>query len=159
MANNLSAKIATTACIDLWRSVGKVVARVGLVALFTVSIDAALAQSDDTVEAGQLQFEGKCVVCHGPAGKGDGVLTSSLNQQPADLTRLSEKNGGTFPKAETFSKIWGRGEILSTHQNREMPAFYNAPIFGNDDDFESSAGRLSPAQIQEVVSFLMTIQE
>jgi len=128
-------------------------------ALLTVFMDAALAQSVGMVEAGQLQCNDKCVVCHGPEGKGDGVLAPSLNQQPADLTRLSEENGETFPDSETFAKIWGRGEILSTHQENEMPAFYNAPVFGNDDDFESSAGRLSPAQIREIVSFLRTIQE
>jgi hypothetical protein len=82
------------------------------------------------------------------------------NQQPADLTRLSESNGGDFPKSETFEKICGRGvEIISTHQMTEMPAFYDAPVFGHNDDFESSAGRLSPAQIKEIISFLETIQE
>jgi len=159
MDNNLQNVIAAP-CIDLWRIIARIIARVGLTALFAVTIDAALAQTGGAIEAGQLQFNDKCAVCHGLEAKGDGALAESLNQQPADLTRLSERNGGIFPRSETFSKIWGRGvEILSTHQMNEMPAFYNAPVFGNDDDFESDAGRLSPAQIQEIISFLMTIQE
>jgi hypothetical protein len=88
------------------------------------------------------------------------VLAPSLNQQPADLTRLSESNGGTFPRTETFNKIWGRGdEIISTHVMNEMPAFYVAPMLGNDDDFEDNAGRLSPVQIEQIIRFLETIQE
>jgi hypothetical protein len=159
MDNNLPNEFAAS-CIDLWRTIGKFVARVGLTALLAVPFDAALAQAGDAVEAGRLQFNDKCAVCHGLEAKGDGALAASLNQQPADLTRLSKRNSGTFPKSETFAKIWGRGvEILATHQMIEMPAFYDAPVFGHDDDFESDAGRLSPAQIQEIISFLMTIQE
>lgn len=159
MDNNLPSEFAALR-IDLWRMIGKFVAGVGLTALFAVTIDAALAETGGATEAGQLQFNDKCAVCHGPEAKGDGALAASLIQQPADLTRLSERNGGTFPRSETFDKIWGRGvEILSTHQMSEMPAFYNAPVFGSDDDFENDAGRLAPAQIQEIISFLMTIQE
>jgi len=147
-------------CIDLWQMAGKVVAGVGLAVLFAVCVPAALAEQEDAVESGRVQFNDKCVVCHGEEGKGNGVLAPSLNQQPADLTRLSASNDGDFPKSETFEKIWGRGdEIVSTHQMSEMPAFYNAPVFGHNVDFESSAGRLSPAQIKEIISFLETIQE
>jgi mono/diheme cytochrome c family protein len=129
-------------------------------ALLALSFQVALAQEEVTVAVGQLQFDDKCAVCHGLEGKGDGVLASSLNQQPADLTRLSASNGGTFPTSEAFDKIWGRDdEIISTHQMNEMPAFYDAPVFGHDKNFESNAGRLSPAQIKEIITFLETIQE
>jgi mono/diheme cytochrome c family protein len=159
MANNLSNEFSAR-CIDLRRMIGKVLARVGLTALFAVSIQAALAQQGDAVEEGRLQFIDKCAVCHGQEGKGDGVLAPSLDQQPTDLTRLSESNGGTFPRTETFNKIWGRGdEIISTHEMNEMPAFYVAPMLGNDKEFEDNAGRLSPFQIGQIIRFLETIQE
>jgi mono/diheme cytochrome c family protein len=145
--------------VELWRRVGVVVARTGLVALFMVPVHAALAQQTDAIEAGRQQFDDKCVVCHGSSGTGDGVLAASLKQQPADLTRISERNGGTFPTSATFAKIWGRDdEVISTHVMSEMPAFYNAPVFGHDEEFESSAGRLSPEQINNIISFLVTIQ-
>jgi mono/diheme cytochrome c family protein len=128
--------------------------------LLALSFQAAVAQQEVAVAAGQLQFDDKCAVCHGLEGKGDGVLAPTLNQQPADLTRLSANNGGTFPTSETFDKIWGRDdEIISTHKMSEMPAFYDAPVFGHDKDFESNAGRLSHAQIKEIIAFLGTIQE
>ncbi len=159
MANNLFNEFSAR-CIDLHRMIGKALATVGLTTLIAVSIQAALAQQGDAIEEGRLQFIEKCAVCHGQEGKGDGVLASSLNQQPADLTRLSESNGGTFPRTETFKKIWGRGdEIVSTHEMTEMPAFYIAPMLGNDYDFEDSAGRLAPFQIEQIIRFLETIQE
>ena len=159
MANNLR-KLFSGRCFDLCRMIRRVIARVGLMALIAVPVHAVLAQQGNDIEAGRLQFDDKCAVCHGPEGKGDGVLAQTLNQQPADLTRLSVSNGETFPRSETFAKIWGRDdEIISTHQMSEMPAFYDAPVFGHDKDFESNAGRLSPAQIRDIIAFLETIQE
>ena len=128
--------------------------------LFLVPVGAVVAQQADAVEAGRQQFEDKCAVCHGATGVGDGVLAEGLRQEPADLTRISVRNGGTFPTTETFSKIWGRDdEIIKTHNMREMPAFYDAPVFGHDKEFEESAGRLSPQQIRNIIAYLQTIQE
>ena len=112
------------------------------------------------VEAGKLEFEEKCAVCHGVSATGDGVLADSLKQKPADLTLISERNGGTFPSSKIIAKIWGRDrEIIATHIISEMPAFYAAPIFGQDEDFEDSAGRLSLQQNHNIVSYLATIQK
>lgn len=142
------------------RGVGTVVAGAGLALLFLAPVDPVLAQQVDAVEAGHKQFDDKCAVCHGATGVGDGVLAEGLRQRPADLTRISERNGGTFPTSETFSKIWGRDdEVISTHNLSEMPAFYDAPVFGHDKEFEDSAGRLSPQQIRNIIAFLVTIQE
>ena len=142
------------------RDVGTVVAVAWMMLLLLLPVDAALAQQADAVEAGRLQFDDKCAVCHGATGVGNGVLAEGLRQRPADLTRISERNGGTFPTSETFSKIWGRDdEIITTHNLSEMPAFYDAPVFGHDKDFEDSAGRLSPQEIRNIIAFLETIQE
>jgi mono/diheme cytochrome c family protein len=159
MTRNLPAEFIARA-FHRWPRVGTVVAGAGLALLLVVPVDAVLAQQQDVVETGHQQFDDKCVVCHGATGVGDGVLAEGLRQRPADLTRLSERNGGTFPTAETFSKIWGRDdEIIRTHHISEMPAFYDAPVFGHDKEFEDSAGRLSPQQIREIIAFLVTIQE
>jgi len=132
----------------------------GLVLLFFVSIQTTLAQQPDKVEAGQQQFEDKCAVCHGTSATGGGTLAADMNPKPADLTRISERNSGTFPTRKVFEKIWGRDdEIISTHVLTEMPAFYSAPVFGHDQDFESSAGRLSAKQINNIISYLKTIQK
>lgn len=159
MTTNLLAESAARR-IGLWRGFRTGVASVWLALLIVMPVHTVLAQEVDAVEDGRRQFDDKCAVCHGETGVGDGVLAEGLKQKPADLTRISERNGGTFPASETFSKIWGReDEIISTHKMSEMPAFYNAPVFGNDKEFEESAGRLSPQQIKDVVAFLVTIQE
>lgn len=158
MTRNLPAEFIARA-FHRWPRVGTVVAGAGLALLLVVPVGAVFAQQQDAAETGRQQFDDKCVVCHGSSGTGDGVLAASLKQQPADLTRISERNGGTFPTSATFAKIWGRDdEVISTHVMSEMPAFYNAPVFGHDEEFESSAGRLSPEQINNIISFLVTIQ-
>jgi mono/diheme cytochrome c family protein len=137
----------------------KTVASAALVALFFIPVHAAHAQQADAIESGEQQFEDKCAVCHGATGTGDGVLAGGMNPKPADLTRITQRNSGTFPTKRVFDKIWGReDEIIATHKMTEMPAFYIAPVFGSDKEFESSAGRLSPAQIRQVIAFLETIQ-
>lgn len=134
----------------------RVVASAALVILFLVPLHSAA----DAVEAGKQQFEDKCAVCHGASGIGDGVLAPGLKPRPADLTRISQRNDGTFPDAMVFAKIWGRdGEIITTHRMTAMPAFYIAPVFGSDKEFEDSAGRLSPEQIRQVIAYLKNIQE
>lgn len=159
MIRNLLAEFAARR-IHTRHGVGTIVAGAGLALLLVVPADDVLAQQAGGVEAGRQQFDDKCAVCHGATGIGDGVLAEGLRLKPADLTRISERNGGTFPTSKTFSKIWGRDdEIISTHNMSEMPAFYDAPVFGHDKEFEASAGRLSPQQIRNIIAFLVTIQE
>jgi mono/diheme cytochrome c family protein len=148
-SNELSA-----GCIRRLRTVKKVFAAAGLVALFWLPVHAAQAQQakDDVIEMGRQQFAQRCAVCHGPEGTGNGVLGPHLKAQPADLTRLSAANGGTFPFWETYSNIDGR-EIVSTHGTSDMP------VWGTDEQFEGSGGRLAMGQILEIVFFLQSIQK
>jgi len=141
-------------CIKLWRTITKVLASVGLVALFSAPYHAAFAQQalDDVIEAGRQQFGQWCAVCHGQEGKGDGVLGPHLKEQPADLSLLSKENGGAFPFWETYSKIDGR-EIISTHGTGDMP------VWGTDERYEGAGGQLAMGQILQIVFYLQSIQE
>ena len=47
---------------------------------------------------GEDSFMFYCASCHGPSGKGDGPVARSLKTRPADLTVLTKRNGGTFPR-------------------------------------------------------------
>jgi mono/diheme cytochrome c family protein len=138
----------------------EVFATASLTVLLLAPAHTTVAQQIDAVDAGRQQFEDKCAVCHGISGTGDGVLAQDMTPKPADLTQISKRYNGTFPTSEVFAKIWGRDdEIISTHAMSEMPAFYVAPFLGQDEEFENSAGRLSPAQIRNIISFLVTMQE
>jgi len=59
------------------------------------------------VPSGAEDFATYCAVCHGPGGKGDGAMASTLDRRPADLTSLARRNGGVFPATRVMSKIWG----------------------------------------------------
>ncbi len=141
-------------CIKLSRTITKALAAAGLAALFWAPYHSALAQEEAVIEAGREQFSQKCAVCHGLEAKGDGRLAPHLKEQPSDLSLLSKKNGGTFPFWETYGKIDGRDiEIVRTHGTAEMP------VWGTDEQYEGSTGRLAMCQILEIVFFLQSIQE
>jgi mono/diheme cytochrome c family protein len=52
---------------------------------------------------GQREYEVKCVMCHGVAGKGDGWLSDYMKTRPTSLTQLKKNNGGVFP----FDRAYG----------------------------------------------------
>ena len=141
-----------TACNRLWRTITKLLAGVSLVALLWAPAPAVLAQQEDAIESGQQQFGQQCAVCHGLEGQGDGVLGPYLKEQPADLSRLSERNGGTFPFWEVCGKIDGCNKV-GAHGPGDMP------VWGTDERYEGTSGRLAMGQILEIVFFLQSIQE
>ena len=63
------------------------------------------------VTVGKTVFETNCVMCHGPAGKGDGPVSAALTPKPRDLTdkKLQAQSDG-----EILWKITtGRGAMPS----------------------------------------------
>lgn len=56
---------------------------------------------------GAEDFAAYCSGCHGTGAKGDGPMAAGLAHKPADLTGLSRRNGGEFPKLRVMAKIWG----------------------------------------------------
>jgi len=61
---------------------------------------------------GPALYKAYCAVCHGSDGKGGGPMTQSLKVRPADLTRISARNGGNFPIARVERIIAGTNEQL-----------------------------------------------
>src|SRR5271169_1676800 len=69
--------------------------------------------------SGQYWYSNYCASCHGKTGKGDGPVAKVLTKTPADLTKLSEANGGAFPYAHVYETIDGKDEVAA-HGTREM---------------------------------------
>jgi len=91
-----------------------------------------LKPSDRVLKAGDQIFKQLCTVCHGKAGKGDGIAAASLNPKPANLTSeiVQKQTDG-----EIFWKI---------DQGRSpMPTFKN---------------QLSEKQIWAVVDYIRTLK-
>ena len=81
----------------------------------------ALAQEESAVDSwGKDLFTQHCAACHGPNATGDGPMADTLKKPPSDLTQLSKKNGGSFPRAEVMRFIDGERPVPS-HGSRDMP--------------------------------------
>lgn len=137
---------------DLPPKMTTILAAAALAALLWVPENASLAQQQEIIDNGRELFIQKCAICHGAEGKGDGTLGLQLKIPPADLSHLSKRNGGTFPFWQVFGKIDGR-EDIGAHGPREMP------VWGTEERYVGTVGRLASGQILEVVFFLQSIQE
>lgn len=112
------------------------------------------------VTLGAEDFETYCASCHGESGVGDGPVAEYLALKPADLTKLSRRNGGPFPRERIAAIIDGR-EFVKVHGLRDMP------VWGDWFNTEAEApGLRAPerelvvrARIDSLVSYIETIQE
>jgi mono/diheme cytochrome c family protein len=67
-------------------------------------------------------FREYCAACHGREGRGDGPAAAALKTVPADLTRITARNGGKFPDVKVRRYIEGLDEIPA-HGSRDMPVW------------------------------------
>jgi hypothetical protein len=88
----------------------------------TAGIFTNIAYAQGGREFSKDEFTKSCAPCHGTTGKGDGPIAKSLTKAPADLTKLSQKNGGVFPFSSLYDVIDGRTQVLA-HGSREMPVW------------------------------------
>jgi mono/diheme cytochrome c family protein len=56
---------------------------------------------------GRSAFLDNCAACHGVDARGDGPMARGLATAVPDLTTISARNGGTFPRDAVMSKIDG----------------------------------------------------
>jgi mono/diheme cytochrome c family protein len=99
---------------------------VAVVAL-AVSVGVARAQTIEKVPIkptnasdAREMFDSYCAVCHGKDAKGNGPAAKALTKAPADLTRISARNNGTFPEVKVRRFIEGLDEVAA-HGTRDMP--------------------------------------
>ncbi|MBI3301099.1 MAG: c-type cytochrome [Deltaproteobacteria bacterium] len=131
---------------------------VGLMAmtLFWMIPGTGLAQEEVILTNGKTEYQGYCALCHGDEAKGDGPMSNILTIKPADLTRLSKKNGGEFPFWRIYRTIDGRDEVRG-HGARNMPvwgAYFLTEEGGSLLDEDRVIGR-----ILSLVYYLRSIQE
>ncbi|WP_256750088.1 cytochrome c [Mesorhizobium sp. Mes31] len=124
-------------------------------ALATMPCQASWAQE---MSYGQAEYLNSCAVCHGVDGKGDGPLRDLLIKRPADLTHLSERNGGTFPYSRVFATIDGRYAIPS-HGRREMPVWGRQFLEEDAKTYGPSGGEVvTTERIHNLTGYIETLQ-
>lgn len=107
-------------------------------------------------DAGRDVYWGKCSICHGVSGTGNGFLGVLLRDPPADLTTIAKRRDGSFPTLEIAEKIDGRREVKA-HGDRTMPVWGRR--FG--ERFAGGLGKETAirGEIQLLVEYLRSIQQ
>lgn len=110
-------------------------------------------RAPDTAAAvdGQRYFRTYCSSCHGRSATGDGPLAKDLKVAPADLTKLSERNGGEFP-FEMVIRTIDHGRSVRGHGTQDMPAW------GDAFQMTSESKDQSRKMMTDLANYLWTIQ-
>ena len=111
------------------------------------------AQSSESRVGGSSVFKTYCASCHGASGRGDGQVAQFLKTKPADLTRIAERNKGTFPAERVFQMIDGR-QVVPVHGDSQMPVWGDAFSKSTTDSDE----RAVKAKIDALVEYLESMQ-
>lgn len=117
-----SVATAAKAALAAGAAVAAVAALSPLPALAQPASVAAPTAPPAMLERGRLEFESNCATCHGMGARGDGPMRPFLAREPADLTTIARRRGGSFPRSEIADLIDGRGMTEpGVHGTREMP--------------------------------------
>jgi mono/diheme cytochrome c family protein len=137
-----------------------------LVGAFTTASIAAGAQqptpkiNSTTIQptsatSGQQMFTTYCAVCHGASGIGNGPAAAALKVPPANLTLLSQNNGGSFPSNHVTS-VLKFGTAIPAHGSAEMPIWGDEMRTLNPTQVDDSLIRL---RILNLTNYLKQMQK
>lgn len=85
-------------------------------------------------------------------------MGDSLFPPPADLTKLSARNGGMFPFWQAYRIIDGR-QAMESHGSRDMPVFGHWFRIPDDEvSIESEWADQVRGRIWQLLSYLESIQ-
>lgn len=129
------------------------VKRILLTGLVSVSCaSAALADS-----SGKKDYLQDCAECHGADGKGAQPKKRMLRGYVSvDLTTISKRNGGEFPRQKVYDAIDGRNRIAA-HFQGDMPRW--GTRYSTDETGSQAAAQMAQERISGLVGFIESIQE
>ena len=137
--------------------------RFAILSVATLALAMPLGAAAQDYTFGQSEYMNSCAQCHGPAGKGDGVIAGMLNAAPPDLTQIQKNNGGVFPVAALYGIIDGTG-ASGAHGRSDMPAWgmrysMDAPEMLGWDYSEADRRTFVRTRILALIEYLSTMQE
>jgi len=114
------------------------------------------AEMPETAE-GRMLYLDNCAVCHGSSGAGDGAMALVLDPAPANLTTISTRNGGAFPKARVLSVIDGYTRMR--RGGPDMPEF-GLLLLGDTVPVDTGDGVMTPTPrpLAALMTYLESIQ-
>jgi mono/diheme cytochrome c family protein len=115
----------------------------------------ANSQTPIPADPGRGDFMTYCAACHGVSGVGDGTVAEFLTLSAANLTQMSLKNGGIFPRQRAIEVIDGRAQV-SVHGVRDMPVWGDWFKFEADSD---GAGEKTEKVVRERITALVDYLE
>jgi mono/diheme cytochrome c family protein len=108
-----------------------------------------------------VSMEGKelyarfCASCHGTEGRGDGPVAGYFNVEVPDLTLITRRAGGAYPRERIARVIDGR-HIIAAHGSRAMP------VWGEDlnraEIGDPNAERATRIVIDRLANYLAELQ-
>jgi len=102
--------------------------------------------------AGRDNFNSYCSPCHGRDGTGGGPVAVALKTRPADLTRLAQRAGGTFPAARVVAFVTSGGTSIAAHGSSDMP------VWGPTFMALEPSDKLVKIRIENVVRYVESLQ-
>lgn len=137
------------------RTLKNVVILVGVAALSASGI--GLYAGD--IALGKKEYDMRCAVCHGPAGKGDGPYVDQLKAGSSDITMLAKDNGGEFPTARVLAVLDGRSEVQA-HGPREMPLWGDVYLAeGPKDQLPKDREGYVNEHLRALIAYIETLQQ
>ena len=98
-----------------------------------------------------------CADCHGADGKGAEPEKRTLRGYVStDLTQISKRNGGEFPRQKVYDAIDGRHRIAA-HFRGDMPRW--GARYGTDQNDKTQPEQGVHARISALVDFIASMQE
>jgi len=104
---------------------------------------------------GRALYNGSCASCHGLDGRGDGPAAAALRPPPADLTQLSQRNGGRFPRQYVIEVVSGEHDLVA-HGSRTMPVW--SQHFGPSEGATGTTAAYVRARLERLVNYIETLQ-
>lgn len=136
---------------------GKTQSRTSIAIVIIALLPSFSARADDFSEPivnGADEFAWHCASCHGKDAKGTGELAKILVKPPADLTKISKRNGGKFPYDRVFNIIAGRVNVPG-HATFQMPKYWERfRHYEGRRGYESAEKR-----IHTITRYLESLQE
>ena len=127
--------------------------RIMLAGLVSV-LCAGAARADSS---GKKAYLRDCAECHGADGKGAQPEKRMLRGYVSvDLTTISRRNGGEFPRQKVYDAIDGHHRIAA-HFQGDMPRW--GARYGIDENGNEASDLQARERISSLVSFIESIQE